>query len=206
MAAAHRTGMRNSLPLLALVAALVACTHDNTIDTNLAANEGAQLGQDNAVLAENMFATQPDPIVVIGESGTILLTIDEAEITQAQQALSLTAAPVAVEFAQRMIDDHTAHRASTLDVLASYHAPQIPNPVSAQLQREATQAMADLNAASEPAYDYMRQQVVMHNEAIVIVDKLRDHAPDANFDAFLADTRAMLDAHRIAAESDLRND
>jgi len=136
---------------------------------------------------------------VIGESASILITIDDGEIRQAQQAPAVALAP-------RMLDDHTTHRALTLEVLASYQAAKRPNVVSAQLERETTQALADLGAAADPAYEYLRLQVVMQYEALVIVDALRDHAPGPNFDAFLADTRTTIDAHRVMAEHDLRND
>jgi putative membrane protein len=199
---ASRIGLASVL-LLAL--AVTACgDDDNGIITDDAIAEGEQLGDDRLVQLDIELGDELDANVLMAKTGGILITIDENEIAQAEFVLDVALDPDVISFAQRMIAEHTAHLASVEDLLVSFDLVPVESTVSAALRSENSSALDRLDRVEDVDFEYMRLQVVVHNEAFVIVDELQDLAPNDQFQLFLTNTLDLLEDHRSRAESLLR--
>jgi predicted outer membrane protein len=141
------------------------------------------------------------PEVVIAKSGGIVIAIDEGEILLAQFAVDNSDDSDVIAFAQQMLTVHKAHAADTDALLASLGVTPAPSSVTAALADEATSGLADIASYDDIDFEYMWNQIMMHSEAFVLVGSLADLSPNDVFTNFLLDTQALLDAHRVEAES-----
>lgn len=191
--------------MLLLALAVTACgDDDNGIITADAVAEGEARGEDHLVQIEIELGDELDANVVMAKTGGILMTIDEIEIAQAEFVLDVAFDPDVISYAQRMIAEHTAHLAAVDDLLVSFELVPLESTVSAALRSENASSLDRLNRVEDVDFEYMRLQVVFHNEAFVIVDSLQDLAPNDVFDLFLTNTLDLLEDHRSRAESLLR--
>jgi predicted outer membrane protein len=188
---------------LVVAAALVGCSSDIS-DTDDAIAEGEQRGDDFVAQIDDELAGEPDPGLVIAKSTMITMTLDDGEIMHADFVLDRSGDPVVLDFAQFMVDEHSAHQDVTISLLADYDLAPVQSNCAINLMADASSDLAFLQGSRDFDYEYMRLQVVMHNAAFAIVDALQDYAPDASFALFLADTRATIAAHRDEAEDTLR--
>jgi predicted outer membrane protein len=199
--------MRNCVIAL-VTAALAACgddaPDDKPADTDVAIAEGVEAGDEQAAQTEDELGGEDDPAVVIGKIGSILLVIDAGEIAMAEHAGTSATVSAVLDYAQVMLDTHSEHYSQTLALLDSYGLWAMDSDTSMALRQQAVAGLATLRASSDHDYDYMRLQVVWHNEAFVVVDSLVPHAPDLVVMDFVANARAMLEAHRTSAEAILR--
>jgi len=194
--------MRTTIAFFAV--ALVGCSSDAS-DTDDAIAEGEQRGDDFVAQIDAQLAGEPDGDLVIAKTCMITMTLDDGEIVAADFVLDRSIDPVVLDFAQLMFDEHSTHQSNTISLLAGYDLDPVDIDVAGQLMADASADMAVLRSTSDLDYEYMRLQVVMHNEAFVIVDALVDFAPDSNFAQFLLDTRDTIRSHRDEAEADLRD-
>jgi predicted outer membrane protein len=199
--------MRNSVSALVALA-LAACgddaPDDTPADTDVAIAEGIEAGDQQAAQTEDELGGEQDPAVVIGKIGLILLVIDAGEIAMAEHAGASATIPAVLDFAHVMLDTHSEHYSQTLALLDSYGLWGMDSDTSVALRQQAVAGLAALRESLDHDYEYMRLQVVWHNEAFVVVDSLVPHAPDLVIMDFVANARAMLEAHRTSAEAILR--
>jgi predicted outer membrane protein len=192
---------------LALAIATAACgDNNNPNDVQGAIDIGEQRGQVLATQTTTDLGSDT-PEVALGKAGQIMLTIDDGEIMQAQLVVDAGVSdPAVLDFANRMITEHTAHRDATLNLIEASKVTPIESDVSSLIQSDAMQGLRELEDASSGDLDrtYMRLQVTMHAEASVIVGALQDLAPAPDIAAFIADTQAQIDAHRVDAADLLR--
>jgi predicted outer membrane protein len=102
--------------------------------------------------------------------------------------------------------DHQNNNAQLQALMSNRSMSPADNPVSAMLATEAMAGLAQLqsDASAQPRsgfdFDYARLQVVMHEEAIVVLQTLRDLVRDQDFQGFLEDTRKAIAQHLSQAE------
>lgn len=195
-----------STALLAL--SLVACGDDESDNGDQAVDdaiaEGETLGQAQAAQTDTELGGEADPDVVAEKTGAILLTIDEGEILHADLALGAADDEGVLDYAQRMVSEHTQHAQQTTDLLAARDLAPLENEIAATLRRQALEMLDVLEASDDLDFDYTRTQLVMHSQALVIVDTLEGYAPDPELAGFLDQTRATIEDHRARAEELLR--
>jgi predicted outer membrane protein len=202
-----RHSLRSSLCLagtLLLAIAVPACGDDDESSfADDAINEGETRGEDLAAETEIELGNDVDE-VILGKSGAIMIAIDEGEILHAQFILEVGTDPLVLEFAEQMLLDHSAHAALTESLLADFDLAPIDNAVAAALRNAAVADLDLLERSASPDFDYMRMQLMMHTQALVIVELLTDLAPEDDAELFFAQTELIIEEHRDEAEDILR--
>jgi predicted outer membrane protein len=203
--------------LLLCIALVTGCSdddndNDNNNDTgsdveNRASDQGNARGQTLAGQAQGEFqgASNND---AIAKAADIIATIDAGEIAQASFVLSKTSNADVRELASEIQADHQANTEMLQSLMQDRGIAPADNAVSRALEAEANAGLAQLqaDAAANVDFDYVQMQVMMHQEALVIVGSVRDLVPSSgDFRDFLSDTRATIQEHRQHAGSVLRD-
>lgn len=134
-------------------------------------------------------------------------TLNSGEITEAQQASERAQSASVRQFADQMIADHTAARQKTEALAAAQQVVPADNTVSGALRDHVQQTTMQLNNAADTSYDraYMSDQVVMHQQAIKLIDEtLLPSAESAELDAVLNEMRNAVVVHLAQAEAILK--
>lgn len=197
---------------LALAMVTSACGDNNSpdIDVDEPAQQGQQRGETIATQVETDVANDT-PEIVLGTIGQIMLTIDEGEIMQAQLIVDRSEDEdiddQVVDYANRMLDEHTAHMSQMMLLLDANEAAPLENAVSTQLRSEAQTGMRELENAEGNDLDrvYMRMQILMHSQSLVIVRTLEELAPEDEVRTFFGDTVQIIEDHRDEAQDILRD-
>jgi predicted outer membrane protein len=209
--------MRIHLYLLC-IALLAACGDDdhNNDDKQRALDNGDSRGNDLSAQARSQFSGASDSDA-IARAAAIVATIDTGEIDQANFVVSTIGSDDSGataehdrdvrDLAQQIITDHQANLAQLQNLLGQRGIAQADNPVAASLRGEAMTGLAQLKAdsRSDLDMDYARMQVMMHQEAFVLVETLQDLVRDDAFRSFLSDTQDAIESHREHA-GDVLND
>ena len=193
-----------AFPLLLAAAVLPACTDDDQDDADIASDDGNDLGESHAVNTEAELLIDDVPTAA-GKAGAIMMAIDDGEIALADFILDVSSDPVILDFADEMIFVHTQHMADTAELLLTLDLVPIENATSIALAQEVDANLRLLGIAADVDFEYMRQQVVMHSEALVIVDVLVDITPIDELAAWFADTLPVIEAHHLEAMGILRD-
>lgn len=191
-------------PALFAACALPACSDADRDDADIAADDGASLGRGHATNAEAELFVDDDPTAA-GKAGAIMMALDDGELMLSDFALSVSDDPVILDFADEMFVVHANHMAEIADLLLDIGLAPIENETSIALAREAERNLRVLQTTADADYEYMRQQVVAHSEAFVLVTVLADIAPYAELEVFFADTLPVIEAHRAEAVEILRD-
>ena len=117
-------------------------------------------------------------------------------------ALTRVMLPAVRDFAQMMISMHTAAQTRQNAVLNTLGLTIAASPLSTQLENDAMQVTAQLNAAAANQFDlaYIRSQVDIHAKVLTIVDD--QLLPNVSATALRADltlTRSEVVSHLAAA-------
>lgn len=190
-----------------LAAAAAGCDDENEFNddlVNVAIDVGDARGEELAIMTDQELGPQPEDIST-AMAAMIVMTIDQGEIATAQAALPNLIDAQVVEFANRMIDEHTSHLEQTQNLVADLGITPMDTAVAAGLRNDAEAAIRELQVAGT-ATDvvYMRTQVEMHSAALTVADALVDNV-DGDFHDFLKDTRDMISDHRQDAIDLLRD-
>lgn len=204
-------GMRHSLRsficlagTLLLAIAVPACGDDDESSiTDDAIDEGETRGEDLANETEIELGDDAED-VIIGKSGAIMIAIDDGEILHAEFILEVGTDPLVLEFAEEMLLEHSAHASLTQSLMDDFDLAPIDNAVAAALRNGAVADLDLLERSANPDFDYMRMQVMMHSQALVIVEMLTDLAPEDDSELFYAQTEILITDHRDDAEDILR--
>jgi predicted outer membrane protein len=200
--------------------ALAACS-DNDDDNNndngnnnnrdlqaRAIDQGNTRGQALQAQASQEFPGSSESDAVARAAG-VVTTINNGEIAQANLVLSKTTNPDVRDLAQQMVTDHQANNAALQTLMQSRTLPPAETSVSRTLTSEAAMGLAQLqaDAPDQLDVDYAQMQVMMHQEAFLIVGTVRDAmpAPASDIRGFLSDTLTVIDKHRTHAENVLSN-
>jgi predicted outer membrane protein len=174
-------------------AGLAACNDNDDGDgieaAGVAAGDGQAMGSRLANRADDELGGQPRE-VAIGRIGAILIALDGGELAQAQVELDRGDDEEALDYAEMMRDEHTAHTGQVEELLAKRGVAPVENGVSRTLRAEAFAAADDLSLTPRRDVDfaYLELQVKMHAAAGVLVSRLIDLVPDAELLALLAVT------------------
>jgi predicted outer membrane protein len=147
-----------------------------------------------------------DTLIVIGKTATILATLNDAEIAQADFAVQVVARNDVFDFGNRMIVDHADANTALDEVVRLYGAAFLPSTTADNLAGEANAGLADLRATppSDIDFRYIELQVINHAEAQVLLDELALQVGPGAMGDYIANTRAMIDAH-LSDATDLYN-
>lgn len=202
-----RTSLTSLASVLLLAIAAPACS-DEVVDEDeidVAVDDGNDRGSSLEEDADDELG-DADELDQMAMAAGILLAIDNGEIAHAQLAIDVdTTGDIQMfDFASEMISIHTEHAAQIEALAAAHGFVPVDGEVSAALIREGEDAMKTLQAASDPAHVYIRQQVEMHEKARVIVDGIIEHFDAGEFRDFLENTHAIVVAHEEHAIEILR--
>jgi predicted outer membrane protein len=189
--------------------ALAACSDDSDDNNNnrdlqaRAIDQGNTRGQALQAQARQEFpgSSQDD---AVARAGRVVATINNGEIAQANLVLSKTTNPDVRDLASQMVADHQANNAALQTLLQNRNLAPAETSVSRTLSSEADMGLAQLqaDAPGQLDVDYAQMQVMMHQEAFLIVGTVRDALPASasDFRGFLSDTLSAIDKHRTHAE------
>lgn len=196
------------LAVALLASALIGCSDNNdTTDQDITAanNLGTSMGTDLATQAQAELAGN-SALVAIAKIGSIIHTINDGEIMEAQLVLTLTQNTSALDFANKMIADHSANNATLDAMLAAMQITPLDNSVSQRLRAETAADISELQSTAEADVPrvYFQIQIAQHQEAFVLTGTFVNVSTGTSFDQYIVDTRAMLAAHRDEAEQRFR--
>lgn len=189
--------------MLLVAIAVMGCSSDDRDIADEAVDDGAVLGEDLANDADAMLGPE-DALTRMEIAGGIMLAIDDGEILQAEAALDVVSDPFVIDFALEMIDVHTLHAEETESILFSNGAVPVESDITVKLAAD-TDAIVDRVLTSfDPDFVYMQDQIVMHEQARILVTELAFHTDDTELGPFLSDTAFEIAIHRDDAISILR--
>jgi putative membrane protein len=129
-------------------------------------------------------------------------TANTGEISLGMLALTRATLPAVRTFAQMMVDMHSAAQTRQSAVLGALNLQISGNPISMQLESDATQVTTQLTAAAADQFDlaYIRSQVDIHTKVLGIIDtQLLPNVSAATLLADLTVTRTEVAAHLAEA-------
>ncbi|MGE0872731.1 MAG: DUF4142 domain-containing protein [Kofleriaceae bacterium] len=191
-------------------AAVIGCGDDDDdadeADIQAALNAGATFGNMVAAQATTEIGAV-DPFTATARVGSIMHTINDGEIMQAQVVFDLTDNDDAEDYAVRMIDEHTAANANLDAMLVALMIAPQDNAVSATLRSEAEAATAGLERSSSDraARSYLLTQVQMHEGARVLVSSMVDLGIETSLDQMMIDMLPVIEDHRDEAAELVRD-
>jgi putative membrane protein len=102
----------------------------------------------------------------------ILATVDTGEIEQAQLAISKAQQPAVRDFAQQMIDQHTASKQQGAQLVSQAGITAASTPIASNLERKAMTMLDQLKGTDAAGFDaaYMKGQVQQHQEVLNLID------------------------------------
>jgi hypothetical protein len=201
--------MRTLLAFPAVLALCVfpACT-DDTVDSDAPADiadaDGNDLGTGHAVDTQADIAVDDDPTAA-GKLGAIMMTLDEGELVLSDFILDVATDPVILDFAEEMVFVHENHMADTAQLLFDLGLAPIESDTSLELAAEVDRNRRLLQTTFDVEFEYMRQQVMMHSESLVIVTVMADIAPYEELQVLFDNTIPVIDEHRAHAIEILRS-
>jgi predicted outer membrane protein len=199
----------NRFLVCALALALApACTDDDDDDVIIvedpvgdAVAEGTARGE---ALADQAFdeLTGNDYAIVIGKTATILATLNDGEIAQAQFAIQVVNADDVFDLANEILIDHEDANAELDSVVRFYGVPYLESSTADALAADASAALAELRATPPQDIDfvYTDLQVVQHAQALVVLDELYVQVGAGEMGDFILNSRDMVAAHLEDAE------
>jgi putative membrane protein len=138
-----------------------------------------------------------------GQIAQVLANVDDAEVQQAQLALTKTSNPQVRDFANMMIEQHTSSKQQAAQLATQANINPSPSPIANKLQTKASKTLEKLNAADPSDFDntYVKAQIEQHKDVLDLLnDKLIPAATDPMMQQQLTTTKAMVQHHIDAAE------
>lgn len=139
-----------------------------------------------------------------GEILHAVRTANMGEVEQSEIAVTRGDDDDVREFAQMMVDDHSAAVAAADDLADAQGITPQPNSVSQDLQSESERIITMLEAAQGDAFDlvYLNAQVTAHQEVRALLDDtLIPQADNVALAEFLTDMRTHVSNHLVLAEA-----
>ncbi|HEX7091591.1 MAG TPA: DUF4142 domain-containing protein [Longimicrobiales bacterium] len=146
---------------------------------------------------------QPAPRAVLSDANvtSIFTTANNAEIGEAQLALTRSTNPAVRQFAQRMINDHSDANQRLMQVAA--RTGMQPDETTNQIQTSAQRARQSLQVRTGADFDraYITNQVNMHRWLLETIDEaLLPAARDRRLENLIASLRPTIVDHLQHAE------
>ncbi len=133
----------------------------------------------------------------------VLNTIDASELEAAQLAKQKAQSPEVRNYAARIVDEHTKMMAQNRQVASRINVqPENPALVST-LKSTHQENMEELRQKSGRDFDrrYIDDQVLMHEQAVQLVEKTADSADNSRLKQHLMQTRPDLQSHLSEAKT-----
>jgi predicted outer membrane protein len=194
--------MRTSLILLAVLASCGGSDDDNE---QRAINNGDVRGTDLANRARGEIGGAADPDAM-ARAAAIVAAINAGGIEQARFILSTSIDGDVRDLASELAADHQTGDDRLNALMQGRGMAPADSTVSLVLRDEAAATLAQLRAdvRSVIPIDYADMQVILHEEAYVVVGALRNYVKDIELQQFLLETRDTLQRHRKDAGRVLR--
>jgi predicted outer membrane protein len=139
----------------------------------------------------------------LAKTFAIVAAMNAGEIAQAEFILSVSANAAVRGLASEIKADHQGNELMLEALMQAHGAAPLDNGVTRAVQAEAdadiTQLMADAPAVRD--IDYVEMQITMHQEAILLLDDMRDYPDPPDIHAFLASTLSAVETHLAHAEA-----
>lgn len=194
--------MRTSMFLLAVLASCGGSGDDNE---QRAINNGDVRGSDLASRARGEIGGAADPDAM-ARAAAIVAAINAGGVEQARFLLSTPIDGDVRDLATELQVDHQASNDRLSALLRARGITPADGAASLVLRDEAAATLAQLQAdvPSVIPIDYADMQVILHQEAYVVVVAVRGYVRDPELQQFLLDTCDTLQRHRKDAGRVLR--
>ena len=184
---------------LVLVCSVAACSDNAKIVGGGAADAesaGNDKGQDVANQIDDEFAEDNDPVLV-SQTGSIMRTLNDGEIMQANFALQTLSRTETENFAADLVAMHTQANADLNNVMRTYNVPFSATQAEAMLLAQANDGLARLQATPPAQIDmvFLEVQIEMHSAAKVMLDQLESENDTDPMDTFLSNSHDLVDDH-----------
>jgi len=140
--------------------------------------------------------------VVAGDIAAVLNTVNTGEIELGKLALGHSSTTLARDYAQTMINEHSAAEERQSALFRSLNVAATDNALRGQLQQEARRTTMTLQGLAPGAFDqaYASSQVDMHGSVLRLIDEtLLPSAEQAELRRELMLTRAEVQRHLTLA-------
>jgi putative membrane protein len=140
--------------------------------------------------------------VVDADIAAVLNTVNTGEIALGNLALSHSATTLARDYAQTMINEHSAAEERQSALFRSFKIAPTDNPLRAQIEREAGLVKTRIEGLAPGEFDlaYARSQIDMHDSVLRLIDEtLLPSAEQAMVRTELMLTRAEVQRHLTLA-------
>lgn len=186
--------MRVFIPFLFLSAATVAAS-----GCSKGASEpepGASQGDEAPPVAAT--GTVPMTKLSDGQIASILTTVDDGEIEQAQLALEKATKPDVQAFAKHMVEQHTTAKQTGARLASQSNIQPADSPKSQELKQAGAQMLKQLNAADSNNFDitYMDGQIQQHSDVLKLIkEQLLPAVNEPALRDYLSQARDMVQQH-----------
>jgi predicted outer membrane protein len=133
---------------------------------------------------------------------SVLLTINQGEITVSQIAVTRGQTVRVRTYAQELVTEHTAAQVRENDLFEDRMITPADNSVSMMLQSEAAATVSELQAASDEDFDttFISGVIAAHENVLALIDgQLLPSAMDDDLREELVAFRIAVDRHRVEA-------
>jgi putative membrane protein len=176
--------------LAALALVVVSCAKKESSETSSTASDTA--------------AAPAAPAITDGNIVAIFVAANDADIKNGQQAKGKSKNKQVKDFADRMIQDHSAAKKEAQDLASRLNITADDNDTSKQLESD-TDAMRDsLGKMTGSAYDknYIDDEVAIHEKVLGALDNtLIPNAQNADLKSLLQHARDIVQSHLDHAKS-----
>ena len=144
------------------------------------------------------FTSQVHAAVTDPQIAAIVVAANQVDIDAGQYALGKTTNPAVKDFAQKMVNDHTAVNKSAVDLVTKLKVTPEDNDTSRSLKAGGEKNLENLRSLSGAAFDkaYVDHEVAYHEQVIDAIDKvLIPDAQNAELKSLLVSVRPAFLEH-----------
>jgi putative membrane protein len=133
----------------------------------------------------------------------IVQTINAGQIQEAQVAEAKASSPDVKRFAHEMMNGHREMLVRQNALFTRLQIMPSDNPVSNQVKADTQNQLSTLQQVRGHDFDrsYVDDQVMDHNKALELVDRIMPNVKNSDFRMALQDDRSMIEAHLRQAET-----
>jgi putative membrane protein len=169
-----------------------------------AASVGGEATPPEAAAPRPEPVATPAPALSDAEIAKITDTVDSGEIEQANVATSRAKHASVKQFAQHMIEQHTASKQKGAELVHKTGMTPTTSTTSSNLQRDGMNMLEKLKTSDLAAFDatYIAGQIEEHQRVLQLLNsRLIPSATDSDLKSQLAAARTMVERHISEAQS-----
>jgi predicted outer membrane protein len=157
-----------------------------------------------AALADRTFdeLAGNDYLVQVGMTASILASMNDGEIAVADFGAQVVNDSDIFDYANEIIIDHEDANVELDATLRFYGVGYFPSATADAIAGDASATLGELRGVppSDIDFAFTEKQVIMHAQALVVLDELYGLVGDGEMGEFILDTRDMVDAHLARGE------